>query len=128
MKKLFVSMPMAGMTDEEIKDKLLVHKMNLERLMSTKFELINTCITEMPDDGINHGVWYLGKSITLMSQADLVYFVDGWNESRGCRLEHLIAEDYGVECVYEKAVIGKEINEFDALLDKVLHDLAEGVE
>ena len=107
MKKLFVSMPMGGMTDEEIKDKLLVHKMNLERLMSTKFELINTCITEIPEDMPNVDVWYIGKSLVLMGQADLVYFVKGWADARGCTIEHEVAKRYNVKCVYEYAEIRK---------------------
>lgn len=107
MKKLFVSMPMAGMTDEEIKDKLLVHKMNLERLMSTKFELINTCITEIPEDMPNVSVWYIGKSLVLMGQADLVYFVEGWADARGCVIEHEVAKRYNIKCVYEYAEIRK---------------------
>lgn len=100
-------MPMDGMDNDYIVDRLEKHKTLLEKLMSTEFELIDSCVTEIPDDGINYGAWYLGKSITLMSQADLVYFVDGWSESRGCRLEHLIAEDYGIKCVYEKSEIVK---------------------
>ena len=42
----------------------------------------------------------LGKSISLMSDADLVVFAPGWEDARGCRIEHQVARDYGIQVSY----------------------------
>lgn len=41
----------------------------------------------------------LGKSIVLMAHADAVYFCKGWENARGCRIEHECAIQYGLEII-----------------------------
>ena len=36
-----------------------------------------------------------------MSQANLVYFARGWEQSRGCNIEHECAKRYGLVRYYE---------------------------
>ena len=43
----------------------------------------------------------LGKSIELLAQADVVYFCDGWEYARGCKIEHDAAVAYGLDVIYE---------------------------
>lgn len=42
-------------------------------------------------------LWYLGRSLELMSSADIVYFAKGWKKYRGCRVEHLAAYEYNIK-------------------------------
>lgn len=42
-------------------------------------------------------LWFLGKSLELLAQADVVYFAPGWADARGCRIEHLCAVEYGID-------------------------------
>lgn len=42
-------------------------------------------------------LWYLGRSLELMSSADIVYFAKGWKKYRGCRVEHLAAREYDIK-------------------------------
>lgn len=44
--------------------------------------------TEDAPEGVDGGVWYLGKSIELLAQADVAYFVKGWYKARGCLIEN----------------------------------------
>ncbi len=46
-------------------------------------------------------LWFLGKSLELLAQADIAYFAEGWQGARGCRIEHTCAQEYGI-CVVEK--------------------------
>ena len=97
MKRIFISQPMNGKTDDEIK---------LERQ-----KIVDACVREYGNDieiidsffeGSPHDVkpaWFLGKSIELLSTADAVYFADGWNNARGCRIEHQVAVDYGIKII-----------------------------
>lgn len=52
--------------------------------------------------GDDIGIWYLGKSIQLLSEADIVFFVNDWKEFRGCSIERDIAGKYGKFCVEVK--------------------------
>lgn len=41
----------------------------------------------------------LGKSIELLSTADLVYFAKGWETARSCIIEHSCAVAYMVKTI-----------------------------
>lgn len=94
MKKLFISQPMNGKTDEEIKRMREQAIKYAETLMGEKLEPIESFFERAPVDA--KPLWFLGKSIQLLSQADVVYFVKGWNKARGCKIEHQCAVKYGI--------------------------------
>lgn len=105
-KKAMISQPMNGLTDEEIeknRNKAIKH---LERL---GYKVVNTLFTDewysdsaMKERGVeNIPISYLAKSLESMSFCDVVYFCDGWEDAMGCRIEHEVAENYGLECIYE---------------------------
>lgn len=96
--KIFISQPMNGKTDEEIlseRDRIIEKLTNI----FDDFELIDSFIENAPKDATP--LWYLGKSIELLSQADLVYFAKGWQNMRGCRIEHVCATEYGIRIMVE---------------------------
>lgn len=66
-------------------------------------ELIDSIIdgsdAHIAQDGDSVGLWYLSKSLQLMSGADLVFFVNDWADFRGCSVERQCAEAYGKLCV-----------------------------
>ena len=45
---------------------------------------------------------FLAKSLENMSLCHAAYFCKGWENTRGCRLEHEAAKAYGVEIIYEE--------------------------
>lgn len=91
--KIMISQPMNGKTREQI---------NAERMeLRMKFEVeghtvIDTIFADSPEEAQNKPVWYFSKAVEAMSTVDAVYFMEGWEESRGCKLEHQIAEAYGI--------------------------------
>lgn len=44
---------------------------------------------------------YLAKSLENMSKCHVAYFCKGWENARGCRIEHDAAVAYGLEVLYE---------------------------
>lgn len=44
---------------------------------------------------------YLAKSLENMSLCHAAYFCKGWEDARGCRIEHDAAVVYGLEVLYE---------------------------
>ena len=96
MKKLFISLPMAGKSEEEIRNKMAEYKENAEYLMGEELELIGSFIDKAPGDIKDVGVWCLGNSIAMMADADVVYFGDGWRSARGCIAESMVAYRYKI--------------------------------
>lgn len=99
MKKLFISQPMRGKTDEEI---LAVREKAIksaERHLGEPVEVIDSFFQNAPAEA--RPLWYLGKSIELLSTADVAYFAKGWEQYRGCRIENRCAVEYGIGIVIE---------------------------
>jgi len=99
MKTIFISQPMRGKTDDEI-------KLERQRIVDTciheygnDIEIIDSFFERSPHDA--NPAWFLGKSIELLSTADAVYFADGWENARGCRIEHQIAVNYGIRIIHD---------------------------
>ena len=99
MKKAMIAQPMNGLTDEEI---LLVKSDATKRLNELGFEVVNTFFEfgELPYVK-NKPLFYLAKSIEILSKCDVVYFCKGWESARGCKCEHEVAKAYGMEIIYE---------------------------
>lgn len=106
-KKAMISQPMNGLTDGEIEETRNKAIRHLERL---GYKVVNTLFTDdwysessMKDRGVvNIPLCYLAKSLENMSLCDVAYFCDGWEDARGCRIEHETAEAYGLDIIYEE--------------------------
>ena len=102
MKKLFISQPMRGLSDEEIlkaREEILI---KAEKKIGEPVELIDSFIEDYPGEINKHiPVFYLGKSIQFLSQADIAYFGGDWRNARGCKIEHEIAKQYGIKIIEE---------------------------
>lgn len=95
--KVFISQPMGGKTDEQIKRDRDRAVGFLECIYKEKLVILDS-IFDL-DEG-THPLVYLGKSLELMADADLVFFMEGWDESRGCVIEHEAAVRYGIQRRY----------------------------
>ena len=102
MKKLFISQPMKGLTDEEILKAREEIKTRAEQAIGEQVELIDSFIKDYPKE-INKSipVWCLGKSIQYLSQADIAYFGGDWRNARGCKIEYEVANAYGIKTITE---------------------------
>lgn len=94
MKKLFISQPMNGKTNEQI----LEERQKAISSFDDEVEVIDSFFKDAPHDAAP--LWYLGESIKLLGDADVVYFCKDWEKYRGCTIEHECAVRYGKEIVY----------------------------
>ena len=103
MKKLFVSLPMRGLNEREIRKRMNYLKSLVELELKEEVVLIDTFIKDEPDsEEINDiGLYFLGKSIKELAYADIVIFANGWMKARGCKVEYKAAVEYGVKILYE---------------------------
>ena len=107
MMKAMLSQPMAGKTKEEI---ISTRERAIAVLKERGYELINTLFTDewysqesMKERGVeNRPLCFLAKSLENMSLCHAAYFCKGWEETRGCRIEHEAAKAYGLTIIYEE--------------------------
>ena len=107
MMKAMLSQPMAGKTEEEIKE---TRERAIQVLREKGYEIVNTLFTDewyskesMEERGVVQiPLCFLAKSLESMSLCHAVYFCKGWENTRGCRIEHDAAVAYGLDVFYEK--------------------------
>ena len=99
MTTFFISQPMNGKTDEEIK----ADRRKCEAWLVKAFgsvTIIDSFIAEDPlKDCKNVPAWYLGESIRQLSRADVLVLWGDWVDARGCLIEREVAIKYGIPIV-----------------------------
>lgn len=98
MKKLFISQPMNGLSNEAIETR------RNEIIEAVKedygdIEVIDSFFKDAPHD--SKPLWFLGESLKKLSEADIVFFEDGWENARGCKIEHECASAYGLSIIHD---------------------------
>lgn len=98
MKRLFISQPMRGKSDEEILADREKAVASAERYLGEKVEVIDSFFQGVASEG-NRGLCLLGKSLELLATADVAYFAKDWENYRGCKIENLCAVEYGIDVI-----------------------------
>lgn len=105
--KAMLSQPMAGKTEEEIR---VTRERAIDALKKRGYEIVNTLFTDewyskeqMESRGVVQiPLCFLAKSLENMSLCHAAYFCKGWENTRGCKIEHDAAVAYGLEIIYEE--------------------------
>lgn len=95
--KIFISQPMNGLSEDEIKRTRLNIEQRIKQLFGN-VDIINSFYLE----GGLKPLFNLGRSIQLLSEADIAYFAPGWSKARGCRIEYMCASNYGIGAYFEE--------------------------
>lgn len=93
-KVAMISQPMRGLTKEEVEETHEKARRHLERL---GYVVAETYLSKAEKE---NPIYCLSLSLETMAQCDVVYFCDGWEDYRGCRIEHDVAEEYGLDIIY----------------------------
>lgn len=105
--KAMLSQPMNGKTEEEIVE---TRERAISALKAGGYEIVNTLFTDewysneaMKERGVVQiPLCFLAKSLENMSLCHAVYFCKGWEQARGCKIEHEAAKAYGLKILYEE--------------------------
>lgn len=101
MIKIFISQPMGGRTDEEILlEKAAIIKELQVCYTGQRFEILDSFIEDAPSVK-NKSLFYLGKSIEILSQADMAVFSIDWENYRGCVIEYECCKAYNIPTIYQ---------------------------
>ena len=107
MMKAMLSQPMAGKSDKEI---VATRDKAIKALEENGYEIVNTLFTDewysneqmMARGVVQIPLCFLAKSLESMSLCHAAYFCKGWENTRGCKIEHETAVAYGLEIIYEE--------------------------
>ena len=107
MDKAMLSQPMVGKTQEEI---VATREKAVAALTANGYQVVNTLFTDewyskekMEERGVVQiPLCFLAKSLENMSLCHAAYFCKGWEQARGCRIEHEAAKAYGLTILYEE--------------------------
>ena len=97
MKKLFISQPMRDKTNEEIIAERERAIESAKKHLGDDVEVIDSFFKDAPHDA--KPLWYLAKSLELLSTADIAYFCKDWDKYRGCKIENTCAIEYGIDVI-----------------------------
>ena len=86
---------MKDKTDEQILQEREKAIAAAKQKVGDDVEVINSFFKDAPHDA--KPLWFLGKSLELLSSADVAYFVPGWSKYRGFKIEHECAVQYGID-------------------------------
>ena len=101
-KVAMISQPMRGLTEEEVEETHEKARRHLERL---GYVVAKTYLSKAEKE---KPIYCLSLALETMAQCDVVYFCDGWEDYRGCRIEHDVAEEYGLDIIYAEDEEGPE--------------------
>lgn len=104
MKKVFISVPMKNRTKENIDKSIEKIKNYAKLIIGDEIEFINTMVEEKPPYNTKQeAIWYLGKSLEILSTCDYIMSPTGLESQpglrktyMGCVIERMASEHYGV--------------------------------
>lgn len=99
--KVFISQPMAGLTDEQILKRRneLIDKIT-DWYIGEDIDIIDSFTKS--EEIVGRGrIVMLGDSIMKMADADVSVFAKGWDKSPGCNVEHEVCVQYKIRRLYE---------------------------
>lgn len=110
-KKVFISQPMSGLDEKEILStrKKEIKEINRviddaiivgEYMTNARREFFESVCKDPKYEKRNWDIYWLGRSIEGLAQADMLWLCDGWEYSRGCNVELECAIQYGLEISY----------------------------
>ena len=91
MKKLFISQTMKDKADDEILKEREKAIADARKYLGEDVEVIDSFFKDAPHDA--KPLWFLGKSLELLSTADVAYF------AKGCKIEHDCAVAYDIDVI-----------------------------
>ena len=114
-KNIFISQPMTGKSEEEILATRQKAIDKIHQLFDADGERVNIIASYINDatrkrfeervsDNINWDIYWLSKSLERLAMADMIWLCEGWEHSKGCKIELECAIQYGLVVVYPEYI------------------------
>lgn len=98
MKTVFISQPMNGKNNNQIS----IQRNELYEYAKNKYGIDVELVDSFFEGAPHHKkpLWFLGKSIEKLSDAEVIIMAPDWDKARSCKIEHDAAIAYGIEVDY----------------------------
>lgn len=96
MTKIYISIPISGYSLIEVKERAKKVK---KRLSAEGVEVITPF--DVCDEEGKPYEYYMGRDVEALLKCDVVYFCEGWQNSKGCMSEFEMARIYGKVLKFE---------------------------
>ena len=107
-KNIFISQPMTGKSEGEILATRQKAIDKIHQLASKDGEQVNIIDSYIDDatrnefqgrmgDATNWDIFWLSQSLQKLALADTIWLCDGWEHSKGCKIELSCAMQYGLD-------------------------------
>ena len=94
--KVYISLPITGHDIEEVEARCIFAKSVLKKKGHTPVSPLD--VSDNPDASYAE---HMGRDISALLECDAVVFLEGWEESKGCTLEHAAVKIYNKLITYE---------------------------
>lgn len=95
--KIYISIPISGHDETEVRNHADLIKAALSRAGHTPVSPFDIFAGKNPTY-----VEYLCSDLQVLATCDAIYLADGWQFSRGCRIEANFAKEFDKEFMYER--------------------------
>lgn len=97
--EIYISLPISGLDPDQVRSRAEA----LRETLSSPLTQVITPFDVCPEKGLTYSQ-YMGHDIQALLECDAIFMADGWQSSRGCRLEHAAALIYG-KAVYTESML-----------------------
>ena len=105
--KVFISMPMAGKSKQEI----LQERQEIIDKLGERFkvvDIIDNYFEDFDSEVKGNQIRYLARSIAKLADADIVCVGRDWHKARGCRIECEVAREYNIPILVMEEYLKQE--------------------
>lgn len=100
---VFISQPMSNKSKDEIfetKERIIKKVKDYFQTDDLKF-MKSYFETKHSKKLKNESLYFLSKSLKVLSKSDVIIMASGWENSRGCKIEYECARLYDIMVIYE---------------------------
>lgn len=100
---VFISQPMSYKSKDEIletRERIIKKVKDYFQTDDLKF-MKSYFEVKHPKKLKNEDLYFLSKSLKVLSKSDVIIMASGWENSRGCRIEYECARLYDIMVIYE---------------------------
>lgn len=98
MKTLFISQPIDNLSPAEIEEARATAILEVKKMFKEELQIVSEKPVGVVSNPSLHLI-KLGESIINLSYANIAYFAEGWQEEKGCRVQHSCALLYNIPFV-----------------------------
>ena len=105
--KVFISQPITGLTEKQVLSTRNKAIYEIIKLYGRDVEILNSYFVNDYRTQIENtmqvkrwDIFWLSQSLEIMSNADLIWMCNGWQNSKGCNIERNCAKLYGIPIAY----------------------------